>query len=1551
VKKDGGAEGRFGARLNLPQSRSEGRFGVRPVVLPQRKFKEWSTVGSFDLSSFHPVLSAWFAQRFDRPTEVQALAWQQICAGRHTLIAAPTGSGKTLASLMPCLHGIAEEKQRGPSGDSAPGKGVQVLYVTPLKALNNDIHHHLFDFLAELNRVAAGLGLEWAPIRAGVRTGDTAQSTRASMLRNPPDLLVTTPESLYILMTSLKGREMLRTVRRVIVDEIHDLAADKRGVHLSLTLERLVELCGRSPQRIGVSATQKPLERVARFLGGWEEREGEMTARPVEIVEAPMDKKFDLAVTMPAADITMKDRESAWTPILERIFQLIEGARTVLIFVNSRRLCERLTLRLNDYAGYEFARSHHGSVSREKRLEVERALKAGELRCLVATSSLELGIDVGQVDLVIQLDSPQSAAAGIQRIGRAGHAVGAASRGVILARSRGALPETAVLARLIAERDIEAIRVPRHCLDVLAQQIVAMVAADDWDVSALYGVVTRSDCYRGFPRERLAELLQVLSGYYPFVRPLIDWDPAGGVLKRRKNTLMTAVAGAGSIPQSSAYPVHHAESRVHLGELDEEFVHESRVGDVFQLGTSSWMIQSIRPDRIYVTEARNRMSEIPFWRGEAPGRSFELGRKIGAFVAELCRRLDGTERGAEPADDRRRTMRWLETEYRLDAPAAEQLVSLVGSQRARHAVPTDRRLVLEQFVDQDRQTHLILHNWFGRKFNRTWLMALERHFARTVPCRFYANAKDNGIEFVFPEWDPAWLQAVWQVTPDALEPLLQEAAPASPLFALAFRQLAETSLLISRGFSRVPAWRQRLRGVELLKQALPYAEHFPLFHEALRVCLTELLDVVHVREVLEQIRDGRIELIVEKNDIPSPWANQFLADYVNRQIYESDAPDQDLQLQLAGVSRELAGQLFGPEALRRTIATEVLEEERERLETDAGLTLQRADDLLVLLKRRGDMTEAEIGRLAGGNAGAWLAELAERHRIASVDIGGERRWICGDERETYDIAMNGGAPDADGGFAAAPTPAELSDGQGASACPPSGDMDSGAAGAGGLRQPAPTRAMALRLILGRHIEHRVGFTEEELRSRYPFASAHLGQLMAAWKAEKTIEPAPFADGGDERNRLDGKNRLWISSNLSARLVRLSVAHRRQKAGQPVDAARYCSHLLFTHHLFPADRLQGSDGLRKVIGRLQGLFLPCSHWESVVFPARLNGYRKEDLDALCASGEVIWIGKRDEAGKEGKVAFFLSDNRELYAPFLQQAGGTRHPELLELLRNMGASFLSALCRETGRLPSELLADLLDLVWEGHVANDQFAPLRNSLRSADSLRKAGSGLGRWYALSTLGKGEVPPEQSALAWSKHLLASIGLVTRDLVSLYAPFSWDTMFGVMKRLEEWGIATRGLFVETIENLQFSAMETLVALRQPAPSVGREVTVLSSVDPANPFGQIIPWPALKGAAFARKKGNDLVFCGGTWLFWLQNNGRAIYDMGGEAATERDAAERRQHALKEVFRILIRQRKLPKVAVDTWNGQRVANTPAAELLQQLGAERDRDSFVLWPSAIR
>lgn len=1515
----------------------------------------------------NPVIRGWFGRAFGHPTDVQLRAWPAIQDAQAVLIAAPTGSGKTLAGMLPCLDRIVEAKLRDGGDTGHTGhmdrRGVRLLYITPLKALNNDVHHHLFGFVAEMEAYAREQALPWPGLTVGIRTGDTTQSTRASMIKHPPDVLVTTPESLYLLLGSEKARAMLQTVEQVIVDEIHQLAADKRGLHLSVTLERLNAWCGRELQRIGVSATIQPLERVAAFLVGYDEAGHE---RPSVLVRSRMDKQFELSVAIPESTRRRRsgNDEAVWGPLLDLLTAKMEGARSVLIFVNNRRLCERITLRLNDHVGYEMARSHHGSVSREKRLDVERALKAGELRCLVATASLELGIDVGHIDLVLQIDSPQSAAAGIQRIGRAGHSVGDVSRGVIVAREPGALAECALLARDIAARAIEDIRIPEGDGDVLAQQLVAMAAAGPVAAERAYALLRRSYGYRALTRSRLAGLLQVLSGYYPFSKPLLDWErydngsakqahhaesELTGTLAARSNTKMAAILGAGTIPQSTAYAVYHHESRVQLGELDEEFIHESRVGDVFMLGTSSWMIQSIQNDRVTVREATNEFSEIPFWRGEGTGRSIEVSRRIGAMIGELLERMPPEEEEPDESADTTdatplpaEAVEWLMANFAMEASAAEQLVSLVRRQRRACGVPTDRNIVIEQYKDDAGHVHLVIHSLLGRKVNRTWQLVLQRVLDQALPYRFFSYVKENGIEFVFPEWDSSWTELILGVTAEKVEPLLRESIAGSPLFGAAFRRLAETSLLLARNYGRTPLWVKRLRSEALLRDALPFADEFPLIREAMDVCLEDMLDAGSLMQTLEGIASGAIHVSVHRSMAPSPYAMQFLFEFTNQQIYESDALAKDIQLQLMAINKDAAVRAFGTTAMKQLIET--LDPQGTGEWTDnVPKAVENAADLYKVLKQRGDSTEDELRKLIGEDRAAsispWIGELQAKDRVKQIGLAGEERWICADEAATY--------------------------------------------------AAFPQDPQSVRFIVGRYVDRQLYVTEEQLEQRFGLPDKDAERLLARWAEEGLVERSPFADEGEA---------LWTSSKAAEQMVRLSARELRHQA-EPVEAARLSERILKLQLIQHDDAdayasLAPTDKLRGVIEKLQGLYLPLSHWETILFPTRLPDYRKETLDQLCALGEVIWLGRKAEGDKEGKIAFFLTESKSLYRPFLNRTPPER-PEslaLVERLREKGASFLTALSRDTGLLPSELLEELVRLAWDGYVSNDQFAPMRlhgasggskpaarTSARTggARSSAKFQSGLGRWYLLETLdvqepegGPNDTISDPTSTrqtdtvltGWIQHLMNSYGLFTKHMLADRLDVAPDRLNEPIRQLETWGLLTRGLWVRGVQELQYSTPPDVEALRQPLPATGGETSwvVLSAVDPANPYGLLVPWPEVAESepgqgtapAFARRAGHFVVLRLGRPILWIENNGRRIYELIPESAPAADRSKDAVYlrSIQAMIRALFRLSGIRKLVVDTWNGVPIADSDAARLFERLGAERDRGSAVLWLSSL-
>jgi ATP-dependent Lhr-like helicase len=1217
------------------------------------------------LSAFSPRTRDWFHGAFAEPTPAQTQAWPAIASGEHVLISAPTGSGKTLAAFLWAIDQLAGE----PAPAAAKDRRTSLVYVSPLKALSYDIDRNLRTPLR-------GIG---ADLTVAVRTGDTPQKERQAMLREPPDILITTPESLYLMLTG-RAQTLFEGTRWCIIDEIHAVAATKRGAHLALTLERLVGAAGTDVQRIGLSATQNPLEEVGRFLVG--------PRRTCRIVDTGIRKELDLQIHVPvesmveakspggdSVESSLRElpepdplqggeatRQSIWPAIYPELLKLIKEHRSTILFVNNRRAAERLAIRLNDLAGEELARSHHGSLAREERTIVEEMLKAGELPCLVATSSLELGIDMGAVDLVIQVESPKSVARGLQRIGRAGHSVGDVSRGRIFPKFRGDLLECTVVAKRMREGAIETTVVPRNALDVLAQQIVAIAAASPDDepvgVDGLYALVTRTHSYAELSRAQLENVLDMLDGRYPSsefaeLRPRIVWDRIADTIRARPGARQLAVTNAGTIPDRGLFAVTLPDGR-RVGELDEEMVYEARPGQTFLLGASTWRIEEIGRDRVIVTPAPGLPGAVPFWKGDGIGRPKELGEAIGAF--------------ARWAVDQSPEV--LERDYDLDRRAANNLVEFLSEQQAAtRVIPSDRTIVVERFRDEIGDWRLCVLSPFGGRVHAAWSLALSARIREDFGLESDAIYSDDGIIVHLPDAeDPPGAELV-MLEPDEIEDRVVAELGSSALFGARFRENAGRALLIPRARpgKRTPLWQQRLKAQSLLEVAKKYGE-FPIVLETYRECLRDVLDVPGLIELLTRLHRRELTLVEVETPTASPFASSLLFDYVATYMYEGDTPNAERRAAALSLDRDLLRELLGQEELRDLIDPRALARVEDDLQCRSEPTrAANREGLLDVLRRVGDLTVAEAGDrvLVGLDAGRMLSELEAERRAARVRMAGEERWIDAADAGLYRDALGAAPP---GGLPSA------------------------------FLQDVPD---ALRRVVRRFGATHGPFTTAEVHDRYRLdASAALREL----EQDGVLVRGELRPGGSDRE--------WCHPEVLRRLRRASLAALRKEI-EPTDQRDLARFLPAWQGVdrHPSSGA-GIDRLRETIVPLQGLALPAEVWERDVLYRRVGAYSPAWMDELCASGELVWVGAGALGRSSGRVAlYFREDLPLLGAPPFKGAvpESASHAAVRQRLA-AGACFFTDLLVDVDLAPEELQEALWDLAWAGEATNDAFAPLR-------------------------------------------------------------------------------------------------------------------------------------------------------------------------------------------------------------------------------------------------
>jgi ATP-dependent Lhr-like helicase len=1474
------------------------------------------------LRRFHPIIRKWFAETLGKPSDPQRKGWPAIATGSHTLILAPTGTGKTLAAFLWELNALVTTGLKEPLGNS-----VHLLYISPLKALNNDIHRNLDAPLTELRRRFEEAGLDFPEIRVAVRTGDTPASARARMRRKSPHILITTPESLNIMLTSLRGRGMFSATRAVIVDEIHAIAGTKRGAHLALTLERLEELVSKPPQRIGLSATQRPLDEVARFLGGCEPggSDGERQFRPVTVVDCGMTKRMEVAVESPVADLGNVGG-SVWPSVTPLVLRHVNDSRTTLVFVNNRAQAEKIAARLNALAESEIAQPYHGSLSRERRHILEERLKAGGLRALVTTSSLELGIDIGSVDLVIQLQSPKRVAAALQRVGRAGHTLGVASRGVFVPTFRDDAMEIAAIVAAMRAGEVEPTRVVQNAMDVLAQVIVAAVSVDEWDFEDLFQVIRRAYPYHRLTSGAYEEVVAMLSGKYPSdvaaeLEPRITWDKVTGRLSGDRAARMTAVISGGTIPDRGLYTVNLPD-RTRLGELDEEFVHESRVGDVFQLGSTTWRIAAIEHDRVVVNPAPGMPARMPFWHGEYGARSLELSHRVGALRRLL----------AESPDEAR-----LASDYSCDAATAHSLVEYVRSQQAATGVvPDDRNIVIEQFRDETGAVRLVIHAAFGGRVNAPWGMALVQRAREALKeTDVQAQTTDDGIMLRFPDLGTTTpVSALLGMTAAEASQLVMEEVGSTSLFGARFRMNAARALLLPRGNPRrrMPLWLQRLKSLDLLQTVRQFPS-FPILVETYRDVLQDAFDMPGLKWVLDRIESGQIKTQMVQTQAASPFASSLQFGFVMDWMYGDDTPRAEQRAALLSLDRSLLGEVMGDEARDDLTLDAIRQIVAERNGTAEGRQARSVDDLANLLDRAGDLGYADLaarvapaGDRPGGNP---LEDLLSARRAVAVRLGRTEkpdwRFILTEAYGRYASAFGDSAMSRVRVSTAGSDKLKVHNG----GAPVLVEIDAEDVVPDALRRPVITQSAARREILARFLALSGLVSVPEIEARYGWDPRWIEERLTEWQRTGKLVAGKF--------RTEIAEPEWCSRKVAEVARRRALASLRKQI-EAVDLPVFAEFMQRWQHVDPRDRLAGAGGVAAVLQQLYGLSRPAVGWERDYLRSRIPDYDPLWLSQLAASGELVWVAETSEsAASQGgprllsRVRFFARGTGSLWVraegdngdEVMTSSFSTETQKVLGFIRKEGASFIVDIQQGTGLTMQAVRRGLRELASASIVTNDTVEALREVIRwralptpspvdptrwlpadfSPSPNRRvlqrrpnlcrlpkwkrpdrpsgiSGSWSGRWSLirrLGTLGRGL--PEDEAGAWiARQWLDRYGIVTRECWKKeHPPVPWRTIYHELKKIEFRGEARRGYFVRGLAGAQFAAPAAIEMLRATAaedPSSAPFV-VLAVSDPANVYN--LPIESVRGDELARPRGSGalIVTRAGKVALSVEGRGRRV----------------------------------------------------------------------------
>ncbi|MBI2429124.1 MAG: DEAD/DEAH box helicase [Ignavibacteriales bacterium] len=1541
------------------------------------------------LEKFHPVVHAWFTKAFGDPSPPQVQGWPSIANGNHTLIVAPTGSGKTLAAFLWCINHLVEENILTPPlgfAGSPPRRGgdvithrvmtegVKVLYISPLKALNNDIHRNLEVPLNGISDEARLQGINLPLIRKAVRTGDTTQSERASMLKHPPDILITTPESLYLMLSSEKARKIFHSIQYVIVDEIHAISNNKRGVHLSITLERLEELIQQSRGedsktfvRIGLSATQKPLQEVANFLVGLEWKKKKLVPRPVTIIDAGYKKKVDLQVICAPHDFTDMLRDSVWNSIYPKLLEMLFQHRSTLIFVNNRRLAERLSAKLNEmlegqtdttslYSVPVFTEknvqkktaapfkvfAYHGSMSRTVREQLESDLKSGKLRALVTTSALELGIDIGSVDLVVQIQSPKGIARGLQRVGRSGHLVSAHSKGRIFVTHREDLLESAVVAKAMTEHAIEKTFIPKNCLDVLAQQVVAMVGVEEWNVEELFDVIRRSCCYHTLTENIFHSVLDMVAGRFTNeafreLRARIVWDKLHNALTSLPGSSTLALMNAGTIPDRGYYGVYLEDLKTKVGEVDEEFIYESRTGDTFILGTNVWRMMDIDANKVIVQPAPGHPARMPFWRGEMIGRTYELCLKLGEFTEQLANPhptlpLTGGGNG-------RGSYEWLEENFPVDEHSIRNIIEYIVEQKATtQLVPSHKTIVVEGFRDEIGDPRILVHSRFGKGVNGLLGIILLHHFQQRLGIEVQMLYNDDGILFRCSDVERLPLDIFSSVDFHSAEQIILEQLPSSPLFGAMFRQNAERALLLPKGNpgKRRPFFLQRLKAADLLQIVKQYND-FPIVIETMRECLNDVLDFEHFKEVLNKIEEGEIRIHTVQTEFPSPFASSLLFDFTMIFMYESDDPKSSAKEQFAQLNRELLSEVVQLDTVKTVVRGDAIVKVEEQLQfTSSTRQARTASELMEIFLRLGELSGSELNERS--EKPEFIRQLIERNIIIPVSIGVEQFYILAEELPIY--------------LPFSKVQKELNS---------------------IITELLPAREFkrdeALRYVVLRMLRSRGPLTVEEIATRYDLEVKECEQVLQSLKKSESLVFG-FLTKEIEREQ-------WCYRPNLERIHRASINILRKEI-KPATIADFTQLLLQWQHRHPNTHERNEEGVRSIIDKMQGFAMPSELWEAEIFRTRIHQYDGNILRSLASRGEIISVGT--DAGKSqwivrGDGIFFLEEKEK-------SLEGLPSPSLkvYEFIKENGASFLSDIREGINLSLAALNRAVADLFWRGLITNDVMDEILNVKRYRDGSGgdHFGSGLhlpeerieivnprrnpfskvamrgvrqalknvpgwhGRWSLVHMRGilGSKVTDEEKIQRQAQQLLLRYGIVAREIAKREENLlSWSILAMEFQRMEMRGEIRRGYFVEGLSGMQFAIPDAVRMLEtiKTERGINEDPIVVNACDPSNPYGVGIDVGNSLSSVprISRLGSNFIIFHKGVPIIWLESFGARMYFI---AEPSLDIIK--NALLQFVNHVRSSYADKNEIVVEYCDNLRPSESAAAEILRSIGFYRDK-----------